>query len=231
MTDITIVAFLPCRANSERVINKNTRPFGRSEQSLLSRKIDQLRLVREIDEIVVSTNDPAVLDFVIRLGDSRVVVDKRPEDLCLSTTALDALVEYVGSLFSGKHVLWTHTTSPFLGSAFYSRAIGRYLTGLDEGYDSVVSVQKELDFFLFRGLPLNFGGDDLYWPRTQDLEPLLRITSGLFLLSSEVMVQTKNRIGLRPIFVETNLLESIDIDTDEDFSLATLIAQSEGDGD
>ena len=90
-----------------------------------------------------------------------------------------------------------------------------------------MSVRKELDFYFFRGLPLNFGGPDLYWPRTQDLEPLLRLTSGLFLLPSQLMVETKNRIGVNPIFLEANLVESIDIDTDDDFALAALVARSQ----
>ena len=226
MAKSSVVAFLPCRAKSERVLNKNTRPFAAGGESLLSLKVRQLRSVPTIDQVVVSTNDSTVIEFVESLEDSRVMVDERPDNLCLSTTPLDALIKHAGSLLAGDYLLWTHVTSPFLDSNFYDDAIAIFFDGLQQGFDSVVTVRKEFDFFLFEGRPLNFGEESTYWPRTQDVEPVVRITSGLFLLSNEVLVETQNRIGRKPYFLQTNLLQSIDVDTEEDFHVASLLAKS-----
>ena len=58
---MTIVAFLPCRAGSQRVPHKNTRRFGDHEDGLVGIKLEQLVACESIDEIVLSTNDEAVL--------------------------------------------------------------------------------------------------------------------------------------------------------------------------
>jgi CMP-N-acetylneuraminic acid synthetase len=58
-----IIGFVPCRAGSERVLNKNTHPFADFEGGLLELKLRQLAQVPELCRIIVSTNDPAVLEY------------------------------------------------------------------------------------------------------------------------------------------------------------------------
>ena len=228
MSKREIVAFLPCRAGSERVRNKNTRPFDRDGSSLLERKLKQLHPVKEISKVVVSTNDPVVDNLVLKFNDPKMVVDNRPLELCQSTTSLGSLIEYTGQLLDGVDILWTHTTSPFLGTSFYSKAIEKFRHLDKEGYDSLVTVRKEQDFFVFEDSPLNFGASQEFWPRTQDLEPLYRLTSGIFLLSSQTMRERKNRIGKVPFFLETSLMESLDLDSEEEFCLGQILAVHEG---
>ena len=52
-----IAFFLPTRKGSERVRNKNTRPFAGIEGGLIENKIRQLVATRHLDEIILSTND------------------------------------------------------------------------------------------------------------------------------------------------------------------------------
>ena len=52
-----IAFFLPTRKGSERVKNKNTRPFAGIEGGLIENKIRQLLCCEKIDEIILSTND------------------------------------------------------------------------------------------------------------------------------------------------------------------------------
>lgn len=49
--------FLPTRKGSERVKNKNTRPFANIEGGLVENKIRQLLSTKFIDEIIFSSND------------------------------------------------------------------------------------------------------------------------------------------------------------------------------
>jgi CMP-N-acetylneuraminic acid synthetase len=58
-----ITAFLPCRAGSRRVPNTNTRPFADEAEGLLGIKLAQLMATREIDEIVLSTHEPLVIEI------------------------------------------------------------------------------------------------------------------------------------------------------------------------
>lgn len=53
--------FLPTRKGSERVKNKNTRPFANIEGGLVENKIRQLLSTKFIDEIIFSSNDKDLL--------------------------------------------------------------------------------------------------------------------------------------------------------------------------
>jgi len=52
-----VAFFLPTRKGSERVKNKNTRPFAGDEGGLVEIKIKQLFATKHIDEILFSSND------------------------------------------------------------------------------------------------------------------------------------------------------------------------------
>ena len=49
--------FLPTRKGSERVKNKNTRPFAGIEGGIVQLKLQQLLTVYRVQNIIVSTND------------------------------------------------------------------------------------------------------------------------------------------------------------------------------
>ena len=72
-----ITAIIPVRKGSQRVKNKNKKPFG--ETSLLEIKINQLLKLQKwgkIDEIIVSTDDDDMLQIATSLG---VLTHKRKE--------------------------------------------------------------------------------------------------------------------------------------------------------
>ena len=57
-----IAFFLPTRKGSERVKNKNTRPFAGMDGGLIENKIRQLLGTKLIDEIILSTNDEKCME-------------------------------------------------------------------------------------------------------------------------------------------------------------------------
>lgn len=46
-----------------------------------------------------------------------------------------------------------------------------------------------------------------------------------FIFTPQLLREHRNRIGLRPFMVEMAPLEAVDIDTEEDFSLAEALAE------
>ena len=120
------IAFLPCRKGSERIRNKNTRPFAGVEGGLTAIKLEQLGQVESLEEIIVSTNDPEVMLLAEEARKSTripIMIEHRAEELCSRETTTDALIEHVPTLLDKyEHsdvVLWTHVTSPFYGPALY----------------------------------------------------------------------------------------------------------------
>lgn len=220
-----LTAVVPCRLGSERIPEKNTRPFGPGGVSLLEIKIRQLERVRTIDSIVISTNDPEVIAITERMGIERATVEVRPDELCSSQTPIEGLTRHFGLTLPGQYFLWTHVTAPFMGSSQMEKAIETFFSLDHQRYDSLIAAEPIRDFCVYEGTPLNFGGSDSFWPRTQDLEPIFRVTSSIYMGAVKLLLKG-NRWGKSPYIWETTGLTAIDIDWPEDFDMASNLFQS-----
>jgi len=231
-----IVLFLPCRAGSERVPDKNTRPFAGREGGLLSLKLDVLEQVGHLDEIILDSNDPKVLAIgEQRLTDwsgrARLTVRARPDVLGRSSTTTDSLIRYALDSVSCDHLAWTHVTSPLITSAQYEEAFERYLSRDPDTHDSLMAVTP-LRTFLWRhddgARPANYSQTPLRWPRTQDLTPYYEVNSALFIVPRALGTTLGDRIGARPILFEIDRLSAADVDWKEDFALAEALYRLRG---
>ncbi len=222
-----ITAFLPCRLGSQRVPDKNIRVFAGIEGGLLKIKLDQLCNTPKIDNIIVSSNDPRVLEFASKYDYSRIIIDERPDNLGSNTTTTDELIRYVPSLITEGHVLWTHVTSPFLNEDDYAKIIECYFKQLSNGYDSLMTVLKLQGFIWDNTKPLSYQRNELKWPMTQNIEPLFEVDSGVFLSSINNYKEFADRIGEKPFLYEQDKSKSIDIDWPEDFNLAERLWKNE----
>ena len=218
-----IAFFLPTRKGSERVKNKNTRPFAGIEGGLVENKVRQLLDTKRIDEILFSSNDETCMEVADKLKDSRLRIIPRPEELCLSTTNLQDLICYVPTITDAEHILWGHVTTPLCGADQYDAGIQLYLDKLHEGYDSLVGVKELKNFLLNKEGKLVNNTTDIPWPRTQDLEPLYEINHTMFLAKREIYVEQKNRIGQKPLLHVMDEMHSFDIDWEEDFTIAEVM--------
>lgn len=215
--------FLPTRKGSERVINKNTRPFAGIEGGLVENKIKQLLNTKLIGEIIFSSNDDICIAVAEKFKDSRLKIIERPAALCLSSTNLQDLICYVPTVTDADHILWGHVTTPLCGSDQYDAGIKFYMEKLDEGYDSLVGVTELKNFLLNREGKLVNNTTDIPWPRTQDLEALYPINHTMFLAKREVYVEQKNRIGKKPLLHVMDEFHSFDIDWPDDFAIAEIM--------
>ena len=82
-----ITVFLPCRSGSERVPEKNTKIFAGVDGGLLRIKLEQLVKIKSVDQIILSTNDPKVINIGNNFS-KKVIIDKRPEELALAKVRL-----------------------------------------------------------------------------------------------------------------------------------------------
>ncbi len=70
---------------------------------------------------------------------------------------------------------------------------------------------------------VNYDRSKEKWPRTQTIEPLFEIDSGIFLASTDIYRNLQDRIGKTPYLFENNEIDSFDIDWEEDFFIAEAI--------
>ena len=118
-----LTAFLPCRRGSQRIPDKNIKPFAGVANGLIEIKLNQLIACDLIDVIMLSSNDARILEYAQRRHCSKILIDERPDWLGSSDTTTDQLIEYVPSIISNGDVLWTHVTSPFIKEEDYSAAV------------------------------------------------------------------------------------------------------------
>lgn len=218
-----VTALVPCRAGSERVPNKNTRPFSGS--SLIQIKLEQLSLVPSIGRIIVSTDDPEVVSACAKFGGKKVEVHQRDPEYAKDDTTTDDLCGYFADTLEFQHLLWTHVTSPFVDENVYQNAIDRYFDGLEAGNDSLLGV-KQIREFVWRSdlSPVNYDIQTQgMWPRTQSIDPLYIINSAIFIAPRSVILKHRNRIGILPTIFETSELDSFDVDWESDFRTAEII--------
>lgn len=201
--------------------SKNTRSFGRLQNGLLELKLLQLTEAKNIDEIVVSTNDDKCIEITKNFQqDKRLRIDLRPEHLCTSETDLRDLIIHSASVCSKDQILWTHVTSPFFDSLAYEAAIKKYEEILFLRHDSLLTGRSYNEFLLDPKLnELVNNRSNLPWPRTQDLQELFEINNAVFLGPRELFSEGK-RVGQRPFYMYSGKIASLDIDDSDDFKIA-----------
>lgn len=154
-----------------------------------------------------------------------MTIDNRPVHLCSSTVPLKDLMAYVPHVCRSEWVIWTHVTSPFLDSRMILDAVRLLETSLIDGYDSLMGVTRIQKYLWDKenGCALNYDHMKTPWPSTQTLPELYEVNSSLFIARRDHYIQMIDRIGKRPVFWETPYPGAIDIDWEEDFSLAEMI--------
>jgi CMP-N-acetylneuraminic acid synthetase len=103
-----------------------------------------------------------------------------------------------------------------------SNAIDVFLNRDRKQFDSMYSATKFQGRFYYEGsIAINHNPNELL--RTQDLPPVYLENSCFYLFEKNIFLETKTRIGRKPILFETPQLESVDIDTMAEWYLANLL--------
>ena len=217
--------FLPCRSSSVRIKNKNIKKFSNIKFGLFELKLAQLMLVKGVQNIIVSTNDKKILNYLKKKITKKLIIDKRPDYLCTSKVSTDELVKYVPKVIKSDHVLWTHVTSPFFQAKDYDNAIKVYKKNIKRN-DSLMGVTKIQDFIYDEKKPINFNKKKEKWPATQSLKRLFVVNNSIFLTSKKNYIDLNDRIGKNPFLLDVKKIKSFDVDWPEDFKIAENIYNS-----
>ena len=218
-----ITVFLPCRKGSQRIPSKNIKTFAGVEGGLLRIKLKQLSDLKSITNIILSTNDEEVIKIASEIEIENLIIDRRRDELCLSSTSTDDLIKYIPEIIPSGHVLWTHVTSPFINEKRYAEIIEEYKISLLQEYDSLMTVLPLQGFIWDSNKPISYNRNIEKWPRTQTIASMFEIDSGVFLNSVDNYLKLNDRIGLHPKMFTTSKIESFDIDWPEDFEIAEII--------
>ncbi|MDA9926933.1 acylneuraminate cytidylyltransferase family protein [Amylibacter sp.] len=217
-----VSVFLPMRKGSERIINKNVKDFAGVQGGLTFIKISQLLNSKMVDNIIVSTDDHEVRKIALSFNSDKIIIDDRPSGLAQSDTSTDELIKYVADLISGGVVLWTHVTSPFITEDLLDDMVTRYFSNTNK-FDSLMTVTKIQTFLWNESKPVNYDDKIEKWPRTQTIDPLYEVNSGVFIADIEIYRKMGNRIGNKPFLYELTHIQAADVDWPDDFDFAEAV--------
>jgi CMP-N-acetylneuraminic acid synthetase len=207
-----VVAFVPIRLNSKRVVGKNLKMLG--DKPLLQYILDTLKETPSIDEVYVYCSQEDICPLLpkgVKFLKRNELLDR---DETLGQEIYDAFTKEVDA---DIYVL-AHTTSPFIKATTVDNAVRQVI---DRHYDSAFSAQKVQTFSWYKGHPLNYNLKEI--PRTQTIEPVYFETSAFYVFRKEVWTEAHQRIGEKPYMAIVDPIEGIDIDNPEDFEFATRV--------
>lgn len=209
-----IVAFVPMRHDSERVIGKNYRPFA--GKPLYHHIVETLLACPQINQVCIDTDSPVIIkEAQQQFPDVKILL--RPEHLRSGMTSMNDVLLNAAAQVPADLYLQTHSTNPLLQSKTISEAIALFLNS--SGYDSLFGVTRlQTRLYDAAGQPVNHDPQKLL--RTQDLPPIYEENSNLYLFTSRVLSEQKNRIGQKPLLFEIARDEAWDIDEEVDFRIA-----------
>ena len=185
-----ITAVVAVRKGSQRVPNKNIKLFGNS--NLLQMKLDILKQVDGIDEIVVNSDCDKMLE-IGRMND--VKTHKRDEYFASSKATNSEFHGHIGEVTNSDVIFLAPVCSPFITKESHQNAIDYYYGG----FDSVTSTQLVKNH-LWRDLqPLNYDLDRV--PNSQDLPDIFKLTYGITIVDRDIMRHKKRVVGDNPGFM------------------------------
>lgn len=210
-----ITAIIPVRAGSTRLKNKNIAPFAGT--NLLVNKINQLKQVKEIDRIVVSSDSDLMLSMAKAVGAD---THKRGVEFCdEKTKTFGEVVRHIAESVDGDDILWATCTSPLVSPKDYRKAITAYYDALKSGYDSLMSVESFKRYIWNEEGPLNYELGLKHVP-SQQLPTLYFVTDGILMAPRQKMIEWAYFHGRYPYKFLVNKRTGCDIDDGLDLACA-----------
>lgn len=211
-----IVSVMPIKLMNERCPGKNIKLLGK--KPLLQYELDNLKETGMCDSINVYCSSEDVIPFL----PEGVEFIKRSEDLDLPTANFNQIFSSFIKEKDADIYVFAHATAPFITVKTMCECIEAVKSGK---YDSAFCAEKIQTFLWEDGKPLNFDAANL--PRTQDLKPIYRETSGVYVFTKDVFIKYGRRIGINPFVKCVSYKEMIDIDNPEDFEFANALLNIE----
>lgn len=213
----SVTAVIPAKKNSTRLPGKNTLAFA--DSNLLVHKIRQLKRVKGIDEILLSTDSDEMIQMAL---DEGIRAEKRPDDLSDESRPMADFVRYVIPFLHTGHLMWIPVTSPTLDEFFYEDALSKYFASFGSGCDSLVTVMPFQHFLLDKDGPMNFNPDGAV-TNSQDLPKWDLYTCGCHIIPVALANEKGYFFTKNAYRYEVTPYQAIDIDNQWDYKLAEML--------
>lgn len=208
-----MTAVVAVRAGSQRVKNKNFRPFA--DTNLLELKLKILLKVKNLDEIIVNSDSDIMLEIANKYN---VKTQKRDEFFASSNATNSDFHKHIAEVTNSDFIFLAPVCSPFIGVKRHQEAINNFMMS---EVDSLTSCELVKGHLWLDGKPINYSLDNV--PNSQDLPEIKKLNYGISIIKRQTMIERKGLVGFKPEFVVLNEIESTDIDEMETFNTAEIL--------
>ena len=221
-----IVAVIPARLGSKRVLAKNLRMLG--DKPLIYYMIKTLKESDLVDEIYINSDSELFGEIAERYG---VNFYKRDPGLATSESMIDDYIYDFCKNVKCDFLAVANPTSPFLSSADLDKAITHCI---DNDYDTQLACEDIKTHCFYEGDPINFSTNGQH-PRSQDLIPVKALNFAVTIWKTKSYLNNYESFGYGVYSGKIGHysfegLANIDIDWEDDFILAEYLIKylSEG---
>lgn len=225
-----IFAITPARGGSKGVPRKNIKPLA--GKPLLQHTVDAAQACPRIDRYIINTEDDEIRSTAKALG---VETQSRPEDFWYDNTfqEVDRLLQWSVRDLEEKGavidiVVLLYATAPLRKTEHITKCIDLVQ---NRGFDSALTLVEDRSYIWERKgsesnevMPVNYDpakrGPNQKEGWNQWVE-----NKAVYVMKRDLLMETGCRLGGRVGFVEMSKLDSIDIDTLDDFKLAERILE------
>lgn len=205
-------AVITVRKGSQRVKNKNFKKFA--GKNLLIHKIEMLKKIRGIDEIIINTDSEKAINIAKKLN---VNFFRRDPYFASSKCPNSEFWSNIAQNTKSKYIMFTHCTNPLVKKNTYQKFL-KIFKKFKHNYDSFNSVSEVKEFLIKKNKPINF--DFSRAPNSQDLPDIIKLNFAISILSTKLMYKKKSLVGNKPYFIKLNAVEGFDINTPLEFKFA-----------
>jgi N-acylneuraminate cytidylyltransferase len=208
-----LTAVVAVRKGSQRVPNKNIRPFG--DTTLLDLKLQTLLKVSNLDEIIVNSDCDEMLEIGKKYGVKTV---KREPYFASSQASNSEFHGHIGKTTDTDFIFLAPVCSPFIGVKKHEDAINQFL---NSDCDSLTSTHLVKGHLWLDGNPINYDLNNV--PNSQDLPNIQMLNYGITIIDKKIMEKYSRVVGTNPIFTILNEYESVDVNTPLEWDIAELL--------
>ena len=208
-----LTAVVAVRKGSQRIPNKNIKPFGNT--NLLELKLSNLKKLKNIDEIIVNSDCDKMLSIGLEYGCKTI---KRDAYFASSEVNNSEFHHHIAETTDTDFIFLAPVCSPFISVNTHINAIKKFK---ESTYDSLTSIDIIQNHLWLNGKPINYDINNV--PNSQNLPEIYRLNYGISIISKKSMLKCRGLIGNNPGFYPLNGFETIDIDNPIDFTISELI--------
>lgn len=209
--------FIPIKANSERVKGKNFRILN--GKKLYEYIIEHVIEADIFDDIYIDTNSDEIAEYA---KEKECHVIERKAELAQNTANGNDLLNYHFDKYPGyDYYFQLFATAPYLQPSTIRACVELLVNSAN--HDSCFTALEHHGFFWFNSSSINYRPCIL--PRSQDMEPMVEETTGLYGISKAALEKYRCRIGARPYIYYVNKFEAVDINTEDDLKMAEFVGK------